>query len=250
MKRALIGLIIGLLIGAVATLYFIGGRPLMGRLPGTPLRPPDASTGTSGAVSVAIDEKFFDALLGTIFQQLGPPQLKLSQLGSPPSQSAAFQGACNNVVVLNQESGNVKTSVRFTGGKIVAPLAFTGSYNVLGRCVQFKGTARANVDLSFDQSKQTVFGALNVEEVDLENVSPLVSALVTAFVRQTIAAQVNPFEVLRVSQLALSLPIKQADGTLKAAVKDVRAEVQEGSLRLHLTYDFSATRNAAAASPG
>jgi len=154
-----------------------------------------------------------------------------------------FQAACNNVVVLNQQSGDVKTSVRFTGGKIVAPLAFTGSYSLVGKCVQFKGTARATVDLSFDQSKQTVYGALNVEEVNLEDVSPLISAMVTAFVRQTIAAQVNPFEVLRVSQLALSLPIKQADGTLKATIKDVRSEVQDGSLRLILTYDFSGQKN-------
>jgi hypothetical protein len=243
MKRVLVGVLVGLLVGVVATLYFVGGRPLMGRLPGTPLRPPDANTLTSAAVSVAIDEKFFDALLGTIFQQLGPPQLKLSQYGSSPFQPAVFQTACSNVVVLNQESGNVRTSVRFTGGKIVAPLVFTGSYNLVGKCVEFKGTARATVDLSFDQSKQTVFGALNVEEVNLENVSPLISALVTAFVRQTIAAQVNPFEVLRVSQLALSLPIKQSDGTLKASIKDVRSEVQEGSLRLILMYDFSGQKN-------
>jgi len=243
MKRVLVGVLVGLLVGVVATLYFVGGRPLMGRLPGTPLRPPDANTLTSAAVSVAIDEKFFDALLGTIFQQLGPPQLKLSRYGSSPFQPAVFQNACSNVVVLNQESGNVRTSVRFTGGKIVAPLVFTGSYNLVGKCVEFKGTARATVDLSFDQSKQTVFGALNVEEVNLENVSPLISALVTAFVRQTIAAQVNPFEVLRVSQLALSLPIKQSDGTLKAAIKDVRSEVQEGSLRLILMYDFSGQKN-------
>jgi hypothetical protein len=243
MKRVLIGIVAGLLIGVLATLYFVGGRPLMGKLPGTPLRPPDASTANSAAVTVAIDEKFFDALLGTIFQQLGSPQLKLSQVGPSSFQTAAFQDACNNVVVLNEQSGEVKTSVRFTGGKIVAPLVFTGSYSLVGKCVQFKGTARATVDLSFDQSKQTVYGALNVEEVNLENVSPLISALVTAFVRQTIAAQVNPFEVLKVSQLALSLPIKQADGTLKATIKDVRSEVQDGSLRLILTYDFSGQKN-------
>lgn len=242
MKRLLLGLVIGLLIGGVAAVYFLG-RPRFGSLPGTPLRPPDANTSNTANVTVAIDEKFFDALLGTIFQQLGSPQLKLGQMqSSSPMQPAMFQAGCNNVVVLNQQSGDVRTSVHFTGGKIVAPLAFTGSYGLVGKCVQFKGTARATVDLSFDQSKQTVYGALNVEEVNLEDVSPLISALVTAFVRQTIAAQVNPFEVLRVSQLALSLPIKQANGTLKAAIKDVRSEVQDGSLRLILTYDFSAEK--------
>ena len=54
--------------------------------------------------------------------------------------------------------------------------------------------------------------------------------------------RLNPFAVLRVSQLALSLPIQASGGSLKARVKDVRAEVQEGSLKLYLTYDFTAER--------
>ena len=243
MKRLIIGLIAGLLIGGVGVLYFLG-RPRTGSLPGTALRPPDATSANTATVSVAIDEKFFDALLATIFQQLGSPQLKLAQLQKQtPFQTALFQGGCDNVVVLNQEGGNVRTGVRFTGGKIIAPLAFTGSYSVLAKCVQFKGTAKATVDLSFSQEKQTVYGALIVDEVNLDNVPPLVSALVTAFVRQTIAAQINPLEVLRVSQLALSLPIKTTGGSVTAVVKDVRSEVQEGSLRLVLTYDFSAQKN-------
>jgi hypothetical protein len=108
--------------------------------------------------------------------------------------------------------------------------------------VQFKGTGKATVDLSFDASKQTVFGALNVEEVALDDVPPVISTLVTAFVRRAIAEQLNPFEVLPVSQLALSLPVQASGGTVKANVKDVRSEVQEGSLKLYLTYDFSAEK--------
>ena len=243
--RYILTLIAGLLLGALAVLFFLGPSR-SGKLSGIPLRPPDNTIDpSSGTVTVTIDENFFDSLLGTIFSQLGPPQLKLSQLQDGASiQPIAFQANCDNVVVLNAEGGSVKTSVRFTGGKITAPLAFTGSYSVLGKCIQFKGTAKAIVDLSFNQEKQTVYGALNVEEVILENVPPLVSSLVTAFVRQTIAERVNPFEVLRVSQLALSLPIKATGGSVKANVKDVRADVQEASLRLLLIYNFSAERNA------
>jgi len=241
MKRVLI-FIAGLLIGAVVSLYFLGPSR-SGKLSGIPVRPPDSNPDNTGTVTVSIDEKFFDSLLGTIFQKLGPPQLKLGQIQpESPFQLAALQNACNNVVVLNPEGGNIKTGVRFTGGKITVPLAFTGSYNVLAKCVQFKGTAKATVDLAFNQEKQTVVGALNVEEVILEDVPPLISTLVTAFVRQTIAAQINPFEVLKVSQLALSMPIQATGGAVKANVKDVRAEVQEGSLRLLLTYDFSAEK--------
>lgn len=242
MKKALLMLAAGLLVGALATAYFLGS-PRSRNLPGIPLKPPDSSGDTSGTVSVTIDEKFFDSLLGTIFTKLGPPQLKLSAV---PQQElirpVVFQGGCDDVVVLNSESGNVKTGVRFTGGKIVAPLAFSGSYSVMAQCVQFKGTGRATVDLSFDASKQMVFGALNVEEVQLEGVMPIVSTLVTAFVRRAIAERLNPFPVLPVSQLALSLPVQQSGGNVKAIVKDVRSEVQEGALKLYLTYDFSAEK--------
>jgi hypothetical protein len=242
MKKALLMLVGGLLLGALATAYFLGS-PRSRNLPGIPLKPPDRSGDTSGTVSVTIDEKFFDSLLGTIFTKLGPPQLKLS--AAPPQElirPAVFQGSCSDVVVLNPEAGEVKTSVRFTGGKIVAPLAFSGSYSVMAQCVQFKGTGRATVDLSFDASKQMVFGALNVEEVQLEGVMPIVSTLVTAFVRRAIAERLNPFPVLPVSQLALSLPVQQSGGNVKASVKDVRSEVQEGALKLYLVYDFSAEK--------
>jgi hypothetical protein len=244
MTRNLLILIGGLLLGAIATAYFLGA-PKGQALPGTPVRPPDANADSSGTVAVTVDEKFFDSLLGTIFRQLGPPQLKLSQNQNQeqtPMRPAAFQTTCSDVLVLNQEGGNVKTGVRFTGGKITAPLAFTGSYSVLTRCVQFKGTAQATVELSFEQARQTVFGQLNVEEVRLDDVPPIISSLVTAFVRKTIAEQVNPFEVLQVSQLALSLKVEASGGSVKAHIKDVHAEVQEGALKLYLTYDFSAEK--------
>jgi len=243
MTRNLLILIGGLLLGAIATAYFLGA-PKGQALPGTPLRPPDPGGDSSGTVAVTVDEKFFDSLLSTIFRQLGPPQLKLSQNQNqePPIRPAVFQSSCSDVLVLNPEGSNVKTGVRFTGGKITAPLAFTGSYSVLTKCVQFKGTAKATVDLSFDQSRQTVFGQLNVEDVMLDDVPPLISTLVTAFVRKTIAEKLNPFEVLQVSQLNLSLNVQASGGSVKARVKDVRAEVQEGALKLYLTYDFSAEK--------
>jgi hypothetical protein len=245
MKKSILLLFVGLLLGAVAATYFFGGLHAR-KLPGALVKPPDQSGDTAGTVTVTIDEKFFDSLLGIIFRQLGPPQLKLSRnLSADQIQPAIFQNSCTNTVVLAAEGDNVKTGVRFTGGKITAPLAFSGSYSILGRCVQFKGTARASVDLSFDQEKQTVFGQLNVDEVALDDIPPIVSGLVTAFVRKTITERVNPFEVLRVSQLALSLRIQASGGSVKARVKDVRAEVQEGSLRLYLTYDFSAERSSA-----
>ena len=245
MTRNILILVCGLLLGAVATAYFLGA-PSTHKIAGIPVGPPDRSDDASGTVAVTIDEKFFDSLLGTIFRQLGPPQFKLSaNQRQSPMQPAVFQNSCSNLLVLNPEGGNVRTGVHFTGGKIIAPLAFSGSYSILTKCVQFKGTGRATVELSFDQAKQIVLGQLDIDELVLDDVPPLVSSLVTAFVRKTITERVNPFEVLRVSQLALSLPIQASGGSVKARVKDVRAEVQDGSLKLYLTYDFSAERSSA-----
>ena len=242
MKKLLLTLVGGLLLGAVVTAYFLGA-PRVRSMPGVPVKPPDRSGDTSGTVSVTIEEKFFDSLLGTIFTKLGPPQLKLSQRETQPLiQPAAFQSSCTNVLSLNPEGNNTRTGVRFTGGKIVAPLAFSGNYSVLTRCMSFKGTGKATVDLYFDQAKQTVYGRLNAEEVTLDDVPPVISALVTAFVRRSIDEQLNPFEVLQVSQLSLTLPVQASGGTVKANVKDVRSEIQEGALKLYLTYDFTAEK--------
>jgi hypothetical protein len=243
MKKGAALLILGLLVGVVATTYFFGAHRARS-LPGTPVRPPDRND-TSGTVAVTVDEKFFNSLLGTVFQKLGPPQLKLSQTqAASPMQPAVFQAACCYTRELVPDGSNVKTGVQFTGGKITAPIAFRGSFGILTTCTQFSGWAKTSVDLSFDQEKQTVFGQLNIDEVTLDNTAPIVSTLVTAFVRKTITEKVNPFEVLRVSQLALSVPVRVSGGSVSARVKDVRAEVQEGSLRLYITYDFNAERSA------
>src|SRR4030095_13113905 len=99
MKKAIITLIVGLFVGVLGTVYFLGS-PRRSALPGAPLKPPDSSSETSGTVTVTIDEKFFDSLLGTIFNKLGPPQLKLSANQSQSlMQPAAFQDGCTNVVV-------------------------------------------------------------------------------------------------------------------------------------------------------
>jgi hypothetical protein len=154
----------------------------------------------------------------------------------------AFQGDCANSVTLTAEGNNIKTRVQFSGGRISAPLAFSGKYKVLGNCVQFKGWAQTTIQFSFDQAAQTLYGRANVEGVNLEQVAPFVNNFVTVFVRTAIDSKVNPIQVLRPQQLQLLIPVQASNGSVKAQVKDVRSEVQSGSLRLHITYDFSGTK--------
>src|SRR6266487_6990613 len=109
MKRSLLILIGGLLLGAVGTAYFLS-QPRAHTMPGVPVRPPHTSGDTAGTVTVTIDEKFFDSVLGTIFRQLGPPQLQLSPNQPQPQPSpASSQNSCRDVLVLNPEGDNVTT---------------------------------------------------------------------------------------------------------------------------------------------
>lgn len=238
----------GLLLGALVVLFFLGaprGKPIPGALVG----PPDPNAAAQGGTAlVTLDEKFFEALLGSIFRDMGGPSFRLSSMDDPTASSprvlpAALQGGgCADVVVLAPEGSGTRTGVRFTGGKVIAPLAFSGSYSALGICLNFKGSAQASVQLYFDQGKQTVYGKVNVETVNLEGVPPGASGIITLFVQRAINERVNPLEVLRAPQLALNVPVEATGGTLKAQVKDVRAEVLDGSLRIHVTYDFSGVR--------
>ena len=96
--------------------------------------------------------------------------------------------------------------------------------------------------MSFDQEKQTVFGYVNVEGVNLEGVNPLANMMVTAFVQGAINQRVNPLVLVSEPQLSLLIPVKASNGTVKARAKDVRAEVLDGSLKLYLTYEFSGVK--------
>ena len=125
---------------------------------------------------------------------------------------------------------------------VLTPLAFTGRYNFSGQCIQFKGWAQTNIKLYFEEPKQTVYGRVEVEGVNLEGVNPIANTFVTVFVQTAIDQRVNPLVLVTENQLSLLIPVKASNGTVKARAKDVRAEMLDGSLKLHLTYEFSGVR--------
>jgi hypothetical protein len=238
-------LLLGLVLGGGAAIYLLG-VPRAHMLPGTAIKPPDPGGDAPGTAVITLDEKVFDGLLGSIFRDLGSPTFQLSrneQLSADsPMRFAVFQSGCANTITLLPEGDNVKTRVQFAGGRISVPLAFSGNYNLLGSCMQFKGWAQTNIQLSFDQPKQTVYGQVNVEGVNLEGVNPMANNFVTVFVQNAINQRVNPLELLRAQQIAPAIPVKASGGVVRAQVKDAHAEVLDGSLRLHITYDFSGVR--------
>lgn len=235
-------LVLGILLGGGAAIFFLGAPPAKA-VPGQAVKPPDPAGNPPGTVTIALDQSFVDAVLATTFSGLGTPtfQLGRNQDSSERIEPALFQGGCTNEITLLAEGSGAKTGVQFSNGAINAPMAFTGNYN-LGGCIQFKGWAQTSIKLQFDQEKQTVFGYVSVDGVNLEGVNPLANNFVTVFVQGAINQKVNPLVLVSEPQLSLMIPVKASNGAVKARAKDVRAEILDGSLKLYLTYEFSGVK--------
>jgi hypothetical protein len=238
-------LALGLLLGAGLAVFLLG-TPSLKSFPGEPVQAPSGDTSGAESVMITVGNGFFNDLLGAVFRDLDPPAFNLADAGNTSSlagfQPSALQQGCANTITLMQEVSNSKTQVQFANGKIQVPMAFNGSYNLLGNCTQFKGWAQSTLELRFDQQKQTVYGQIVVEGVNLEGVNPIANSFVTTFVRNAIDQRVNPLELIRAPQLQLMIPVKASNGAVKAQVKDVRAEVLDGTLKLHIFYEFSGAR--------
>ena len=270
--RYLLMLILGLLLGGGLVYYFFVGAPRMEKLPGEIVRAPEQGGDPPGTAVLTLDEQFFNTLLSTIFRDMSNPTFKLGALSSPSADdatatTAAFDpygweagagvrfvktqaGGCQSQIVIKPEGSGVQTGVRLTGSQISAPLAFQGSYGIAGQCLNFSGWAQANIQLSFKQDEQTLYGQINVEGVNLDGVSPLFGGVVTGFVQNAINQRVNPLTLMRGQQLQLNVPVQATGGTLQGKAREIRSEIKDGALRLHVTYDFSAAGGAAAPPAG
>ena len=239
--RYVVILVLGILLGAGGAIFFLGAPPAKSA-PGTAIKPPDQGGPPPATVVVSLEQSFVDAVLATTFQGLGTPTFHLGRANGDSNEQitpALFQGGCTNSITLLPEASGVKTGVQFHNGAVAAPLAFTGSYNLVGKCIQFKGWAQTSIKLSFDQAKQTVYGYVDVQGVNLEGANPITNNFLTVFVQGAINQRVNPLVLVSEQQLSLAIPVKASNGEVKARAKDVRADIQEGSLKLQLTYEFS-----------
>jgi len=234
MGKLIIGLLIGIVLGGVGVYFLFVGVPRSSQRPGEPVKPPDQGGVPPGTAQVVIRQDLLNAALGAMFHQMQPPSFQLGQ----PSASCA-----SSITILPQGSG-VQTSVRFENNQLNAPLAFNGSYNSLVGCLQFSGWAQSNLQLRFDQNTQSVYGIVNVETVNLDNVNPVWNGIITPIVQSTINSRVNPIKIMDGKQLAVDLPIAASKGELKAPVNDVRAEVKDDALNLFVIYGFNAAPQA------
>lgn len=232
----ILGAVLGLIIGGGLAAYFLTPRRAVTPV-GIAIQPPDAQGSPAGTAVLELKQEFFTPILGTLLQNGKAPSFPLSLTGQPSDQPVD-QIQCGKITLKPEGSGTT-TAVRMESGQILVPLAFSGNFNAFGNCFDFNGWAQANLELRFDQEQQNVLGQINVQTVNLDGVSPLVSGLLTQYVQSTINSRINPVEILRGQQLALKVPIKSTGSILQAQVKDVRAEVKDSSLRLYVSYNFS-----------
>ncbi len=226
--KFVLALVLGVIAGGAGAYFLFVGAPHAHLPKGETVRAPDAGGPPPGTAVVELDEQFFNTLLASIFKDLGKPAF-------PPQ---AGEG-CQNRVVIEPSSGDVRTSVVLQNNQVSVPLAFSGGYDApFVGCQNLKGTAEAGIDFRFAPDEQTLYGQLNVTGVNVEGMSPLLGGVVTAFVQGAINQRVNPIVLMRGQQLKLDVPVQAAGGTLHAQARDIRSEVKDGKLRLYVTYDF------------
>ena len=229
MGKIVIGFLLGLLLGGIATFYLFVGVPRAVNAPGTPIQPPDPDGIPPGAAQIVLRQQFFNEVLSTIFRDMNDPAFPLG----------SASGDCDGRLTVLEQGSGVNTLVSFAENKISAPLAFAGSYASPFGCLRFTGWAQANFEMRFDQQNQAVFGQINIETVNLDGVNPVLMPIVTPIVQSTLNTRVNPIKLIDGRQIAIDLPIAASNADLRGTVNDVRAEVKDAALNLYVVYGFN-----------
>lgn len=197
-------------------------------------RPRETKAIQAGEVVVVLNEQIFNALLEAMFTLPNPPTFPLARGGNS-------SGSCASEIALRRETDGTRTAVRLQAGRILAPVAFSGSYSapLLG-CLKFEGWADAHLNLNFDQAKQALTARVEVKAVHLKKVPALLGEGVTGLVQDALDARVNPIEILRAEQLSARLPMTKISGgaSLRLRAREVRHEVLPNELRLRIIYEF------------
>lgn len=237
-----LGLVLGLIIGGGGILYYLSPRSSVAPA-GVPVQPPDPNASTAGTAVIELKQEFFAPVIKAILNNNNTPTFPLSLSGQTDQPISEI--TCGKISLKPEGSGTT-TAIKLENGQIVIPLAFTGNFNVpvLG-CTEFNGWAQANLELLYKAEERTLEGNINVQTVNLDNISPVAGGLITPIVQSTLNNRVNPVPILRGDQIALKVPIKSSGTTLKAQVREIRYEIKNSTLFLHISYDFNGEREVA-----
>jgi hypothetical protein len=185
----------------------------------------------AGEVVVVLSEEFLNSLLVAVASRPEPPSFPLSKGGEGKK--------CESRVQLLPEAQGTRTSVRFSEGRITAPVAFRGSYDApLVGCLRFEGWADTVFQLEFNRERQVLAARVTVRDLKLKNVpTSLLGGGLRGLVQDAIDERVNPVEILRAEQLGARVPVTRND-ELRLRASDVRHEVTGRELRLHIVYEI------------
>ncbi|NNF00465.1 MAG: hypothetical protein HKN25_15710 [Pyrinomonadaceae bacterium] len=183
----------------------------------------------SSEIKITVGEQFVDSLLNAVFTNLDSPSVAISDDSS---------SGCNETIRLKREVDGVKTSVRFRGGEISAPLAFEGNYNppLIG-CIDFSGWADTTIDIVYDRNRDAIVGRARVSNVNLSGTGGVGSSLLARFVQSSIDEKVNPIEIVKLDKLSFLLPI-QNSGKLRMKATNVRHQVRDRTIDIYIAYEF------------
>jgi hypothetical protein len=201
-------------------------------------------------VTVKLNEAFLNSFLDAIFTNLETPKFELAKKQRTQKEQITVNydllsqtnktQKCDESIVLLRENDGVKTSIRFVNKKIMAPLAFTGTYNFpFVGCSNFRGIAEADLNLSYDRAQQTLFGRVKVTKVDLNGVPGVASGLVARLVQNSIDSRVNPIEILRTEQVSAVVPVKYANGSIRLRAINMIPEIIDDSVNVRVVFEFA-----------
>lgn len=204
----------------------------------------------SAEVTIQLNEKFFDTVLDAVFNNSKPLEFpiganivnpsNISRNSFVNSYAADQKTRCEEKITVMRELGGVRTAVQFRDGKIIAPIAFTGTYNPpLVGCIDFQGWAETNIELEFDKNSQTLYGRARVKNVQLGSVANLAGGLIARFVQNTIDKKINPIQILKTDKFDFVVPIQQTNSSLRLRANNLRCDVGENVLNIYVNLEFS-----------
>jgi hypothetical protein len=228
-------------VALLCAVSFCAGVPLYGVVhrAQASTRPRETKAIEAGEVVVVLNEQLFNALVEAMFTLPNPPTFPLARGGGNSSEGGSR--SCASEIALRREMSGTRTAVRFEAGRILAPVAFSGSYSApLVGCLKFEGWADAHLNLNFDQAKQALTARVEVKAVHLKKIPALLGDGLTGLVQDALDARVNPIEILRAEQLSARLPMTKtgSGASLRLRAREVRHEVLPHELRLRIVYEF------------
>ena len=193
----------------------------------------------TGEATITVNEQFFNSFLQAIFDNLKAPSAALVITPSDKEKSNDSSRSCPSVITLQRDYSGIRTSVKFEQGKILAPLAFEGSYNsTLLNCLEFRGWASTEWELEFDRTAQVLLARIKIVDMNLENVPAMAQGSILKLVQAAIDSRINPLKLLRPEQLSSVVPVAPAGGSLRLRAMEVKPEIVSGALQLRINYEF------------